>query len=410
MMDYEKIFNTAKEHGQEHLFRYYDELNEAEKRKLLTQAASLDYSIFDILGKKSEAENKRGVIEPLGAMEISEIEKSRNDYERLGFEAIRRTKVGAVLLAGGQGTRLGFDKPKGMYNIGVNKELYIFEQLIRNIMDVTVKAGVYIPLYIMTSDKNNEDTVCFFKEHDYFGYPEDMVKFFVQEMAPSVDYNGKIYMEDKCTISLSPNGNGGWFSSMKKCGVLDDVHEKGIEWLNIFSVDNVLQRICDPVFIGAVLKSGYVSGSKVVRKASPTERVGVLCLEDKKPSIVEYYEMTDDMVNLKNENGELAYNFGVTLNYLFRVDKLEDILNNHMPLHIVEKKIPYMDAAGNYVKPESPNGYKFETLVLDMIHLLDNCLPVEVVREYEFAPVKNATGVDSVETARELLRKNGVEI
>ena len=409
MKNYEKIFKTASEHGQEHLFRYYNDLSEAEKEKLLSQAESVDYSIFEALNKERVSES-RGHIEPLAAVEIDDIEKNKTEYEKTGLEAIRNVKAGAVLLAGGQGTRLGFDKPKGMFNIGITKEIYIFEMLIRNIMDVVNKAGCYIPLYIMTSDKNNEDTVNFFEQHNYFGYPKDMIKFFIQDMACSVDYNGKIYMENKYTLSLSPNGNGGWFGSMKKSGILDDVHSKGIEWLNVFSVDNVLQRICDPVFLGAVIASGFVSGSKVVRKAAPDERVGVLCLEDKKPSIVEYYEMTDDMVNLRKENGELAYNFGVTLNYLFRVDKLEEIMNNNMPVHIVEKKIPYMDNNGNFINPEKPNGYKFETLVLDMIHLLDNCLPVEIVREREFAPVKNAAGVDSVETARELLKKNGVEL
>ena len=151
-------------------------------------------------------------------------------------------------------------------------------------------------------------------------------------------------------------------------------------------------------------------GAKVVKKAAPDEKVGVMCLEDGKPSIVEYYELTDELMNAKDESGEPAYNFGVILNYLFREKDLEDIMRKNMPLHIVEKKIPYMDENANLVKPETPNGYKFETLVLDMIHLMDSCLPFEVVREKEFAPIKNKTGVDSVESARELLKKNGVEL
>jgi UDP-N-acetylglucosamine/UDP-N-acetylgalactosamine diphosphorylase len=262
----------------------------------------------------------------------------------------------------------------------------------------------------MTSDKNNDETIAFFEEKNYFGYPKDYVKFFEQEMAPSVDYNGKLYMESKDSLSLSPNGNGGWFYSMAVTGVLDDVKARGIEWLNIFAVDNVLQRIADPVFIGATLDSGRVSGSKVVRKAEPNEKVGVLCLEDGKPSIVEYYEMTQEMINSRQPNGDLSYNFGVILNYLFRVDKLEEIMNKKMPVHIVEKKIPYIDKQGKYISPEAPNGYKFELLVLDMIHLLDNCLPFEVEREKEFAPIKNKTGTDSVETAQALLKLNGVEL
>ena len=146
------------------------------------------------------------------------------------------------------------------------------------------------------------------------------------------------------------------------------------------------------------------------RKAAPDEKVGVMCLEDGKPSIVEYYELTKEMMDAKNAKGDPAYNFGVILNYLFGVSDLERIVGKNLPLHIVEKKIPYIDENGNLVKPEKPNGYKFESLVLDMIHELDSCLPFEVVREKEFAPIKNATGVDSVESARELLKKNGVAI
>ena len=228
-------------------------------------------------------------------------------------------------------------------------------------------------------------------------------------MAPSCDYNGKLYMEAKDTLSLSPNGNGGWFSSLIKAGLIKDINERGVEWLNVFSVDNVLQRIADPVFVGATINAGCVCGSKVVRKAAPEERVGVLCLEDGKPSIVEYYEMTDEIINSRNENGELLYNFGVTLNYLFKVDKLIDIMNKNMPLHIVEKKIPYINENGELVKPESPNGYKFETLVLDMIHLMDNCLSFEIDRKKEFAPIKNRTGVDSLDSARELMKYNNIE-
>ena len=275
---------------------------------------------------------------------------------------------------------------------------------------MTDAAGAYVPLYIMTSEKNNDDTTAFFAEHNYFGYPADQVKFFVQEMAPSVDFNGKILLEEPGRISLSPNGNGGWFSSIHKAGLLPEMHERGVEWLNVFAVDNVLQNIADPVAIGATLDGGYTSSGKVVRKADPDERVGVLCLEDGKPSIVEYYEMTDEIRNTRLENGELAYNFGVILNYLFRLDCLENILANNMPIHVVDKKIPYLDENGQLVKPETPNGCKFETLVVDMVHMMDDCLPTGVIRNKEFAPIKNLHGVDSLDSARELMRENNIEL
>lgn len=394
--------------GQEHLLAYYDELTKEEQEVLLAQIEKIDITLLDLL-KQDSKEVAKGKLEPLGAVTLEEIQNGKADYEKLGQEAIRAGKVGAVLLAGGQGTRLGLDKPKGMLNVGVHKKLYLFEQLIRNIMDVVNATGAWVPLFVMTSEKNNKDTVEFFKENNFFGYNEEYVFFFVQQMAPSVSYEGKIYMEEKGRISASPNGNGGWFISMVRAGLLDTVKKLGVEWLNVFSVDNVLQKIADPVFVGAVLKHNCVCGSKVVAKADPYEKVGVLCLEDGRPSIVEYYEMTEEMIHLRDKQGKLLYNYGVILNYLFSVATLEKIMNENLPTHIVEKKIPYMDAEGNQIKPDKPNGYKFETLVLDMIHKMENCLSFEVEREKEFAPIKNATGVDSLESARELMKKNGME-
>lgn len=376
-------------------------------KKLEKQLDEMDWSYLDLIHQK---EQKRGTFAPLGAMEIPEIEEKKTGFTRVGMDAIRNTKVGAVLLAGGQGTRLGFDKAKGMYNIGVTKELYIFEQLITNLKKVTAAANAWVPLYIMTSDKNDEQTRAFFEEHAYFGYDPAYIRFFVQEMVPAVDFEGNVLIESNDSLAMSPNGNGGWFKSLVKAGLDRDLEERGVEWLNVFAVDNVLQQIADPVFVGATIASGCVSGAKVVRKTNPYERVGALCLEDGKPSIVEYYELTPEMAEAVNENGSLLYGFGVILNYLFRLDKLLEIESRQLPLHIVEKKVPYLDENGVLQKPETPNAYKFETLILDMIYMMDNCLSFEVVREKEFAPVKNATGVDSVESARELLQKNHIVI
>lgn len=395
--------------GQEHLLQYFDELDEAQQTGLLNQIEALDLSLLDLI-KDGVKEVPKGKLAPLGAVTLDEIKEKKDTYKKRGLEAIRQCQVGAVLLAGGQGTRLGLDKPKGMLNVGIHKELYLFEQLVNNLMEVVKEADAWVPLFVMTSEKNNADTVAFFKEKDYFGYNKDYVFFFVQEMAPSVGYDGKILMEAKDRLSTSPNGNGGWFSSLVKAGLLDKINELGVEFLNVFAVDNVLQKMADPVFVGATLEAGAVCGSKVVAKADPNERVGVLCLEDGRPSIVEYYEMTDEIIHSRDDKGNLLYNYGVILNYLFDVKTLTDILNRSMPTHVVEKKIPYINEKAELVKPQEPNGYKFETLVLDMIHMMDNCLSFEVEREHEFAPIKNATGVDSLESARKLMEKNGIEL
>ena len=401
------ILDALRAHNQEHILTFYNALDDAGKARLEAQLANIDWSLFRILEHREEQAG-RGVIEPLGCLRIEDIEARKEEYRAAGLAAIRAGKVGAMLLAGGQGTRLGCTGPKGVFNIGVTHDLYIFEQLFQNTMEVVDEANTWIPFFIMTSDKNHDETVSFLKEHNYFGYNHEFLRFFRQDMAPSVDYDHKLLMEAPDRLALSPNGNGGWFSSLVKAGLLPEAKRHGIEWLNCFAVDNVLQKIADPCFIGAVITEGKVSGAKVVSKADPEERVGVLCLEDGKPSIVEYYEMTHDMAYAQDEAGHYLYNYGVILNYLFRLDKLEDILTRRLPLHIVEKKIPYIDPDGTLHKPETPNGYKFETLILDMIHMLDNCLSYEVVREHEFAPVKNKIGVDSVETARALLEKNGI--
>ncbi len=405
-MTYSEAYEKLAKFGQTHLLKYYDELNEEERTALLGQIAETDFSVVRV-GKSDEV---RGEITPIPCTELDEINAHRDEYMQAGLEEIRAGKVAAVLLAGGMGTRLGSDGPKGVYNIGVTHEVYIFERLIRNLMDVTDKAGNFVHLFIMTSDKNHDATVSFLNEKNFFGYDGNFVHFFRQEMAPAADYSGKVYLEEKWKLSTSPNGNGGWYSSMAKGGMLEIVKNEGIEWLNVFAVDNVLQRIADPVFVGATKLANCVVGAKVIKKAAPDERVGVICLEDGHPSVVEYYELTDEMMNAKTDDGKPAYNFGVILNYLFHVPELSEIVDKKMPLHVVEKKIPCLDPDGNYVKPDKPNGYKYETLILDMIHLLDTCLVFEVERQKEFAPIKNPTGIDSVESARELLALNGVEL
>ena len=408
-MGYQEAYDKLEKFGQLHVLKYYEDLSGYEKEELLAQIENTDFEVLKQCEHKAEL-NPRGEITPIEVMQLPEIEAKKDEYLRIGLNAIKAGKVGAVLLAGGMGTRLGSDAPKGVYNIGLTKDVYIFQRLIGNLMDVVRQSDTWIPLYIMTSDKNHEATTSFFKEKDYFGYNPEYVTFFMQDMAPASDYNGKVYMEEKYKMSTSPNGNGGWFLSMMKWGVVDKIKAAGVEWLNVFAVDNVLQRIADPCFVGATIATNSAVGAKVVRKNAPDEKVGAMCLEDGRPSIVEYYEMTEELMSAKDAQGEPAYNFGVILNYLFREKDLEEIAARKLPLHIVEKKIPYLDEDGSPVKPEEPNGYKFEQLVLDMIHELDSCLPYEVVRNHEFAPIKNKTGIDSVESARELCKENGIEL
>lgn len=405
-MNLETAKAYLQKHNQSQLLQYYDELSAEEQLRLLKQ---IEYTNFNIVKNIEISQSGSGngkITPPANTVSIEEAARRRIQFETVGLNVLAEGKVGAVLLAGGQGSRLGYDGPKGTFNIGVTRELSIFEQLMRNVSDVTSQTGRAFPLFIMTSTVNDVATRSFFKEHSYFGYPRDEIHFFIQDVAPACDYDGKVFLDDKGRISLMPNGNGGWYSSLVNNGLGRILERDNIEWLNVFGVDNVLQRICDPAFIGATILKRCRCGAKVVKKTSPDEKVGVLCTQDGKPSIVEYFEMPEDLKN-KTKKGELVYRYGVILNYLFNVHDLNLTLSGKLPYHLADKAIAHMEN-GVRVTPSKPCGYKFETLVVDMVRLMGSCLAYEVEREREFAPVKNATGTDSVDTARALLRKNGV--
>ncbi|MBQ9234364.1 MAG: UTP--glucose-1-phosphate uridylyltransferase [Lachnospiraceae bacterium] len=393
-----------KKYNQYKLISYINSLDNEKKEKIIDQIDKIDWSFL----APHKSYNQADDIKPIDILRSDVINEGISDYETYGLDAIRDGKLALVLLAGGQGTRLGYDHPKGMFNVGINRDLYIFECLINNTMKVVKKAGCFIPFCIMTSSINNEETINFFKEHDYFGYNPDFITFFIQESNPVTDFEGNILLASDDEICISPNGNGGWFSSMERNGLLDKILNSPIEWINVFSVDNVLQGIADPVFLGATIKSGKTCGAKVVAKAAPDEKVGAICTMSGMPHIIEYYELSEKMMNEKNPDGTYAYGYGVILNYLFPVKKLTHTLDSDMPLHIVKKAVPYMDYDGTFVTPDSVNAYKYETLALDLIHAMDSCLAYEINREKEFAPIKNKEGIDSIDTARELLKKNGV--
>jgi len=403
------IKEKLEKYNQKHLLKFENELTESEKQELYTQIESLDFSYLEELDRPQTA--SQDTITPINATTIQEIQERKEEFLSVGIKALKNYEVGALILAGGMGTRLGLDIPKGLYNIGKTKEVYIFQRLFENIMDVVKVTETYVPVFIMTSEKNDEITRKFLEEKNYFGYNKNFVRFFVQDMAPCVDYNGKILMEAKNRVATSPNGNGGWYTSLlnnkEAKQMLEDLK---IKWINIFNVDNVLQRIADPLFIGATIIGGYEMGSKVVRKADPYEKVGVMCLKNGHPSVVEYIDLPESMALETNEKGERVYDFGAYMNYLFSVEMLNRTKNEKLPIHVVTKKVEHIDEFGNLIKPEAPNAHKFELLCVDLVEHSRSCLVFEVIREKEFAPIKNKTGVDSVETAQALLEKNGYKL
>lgn len=399
-----------KKYNQSHLLKFENELTESEKESLHKQIETLDFSYLEELGTPKPTHDSSS-ISPINVMTMPEIEEKREKFVSVGIKALQHHEVGALILAGGMGTRLGSDNPKGMYNIGKTKEVFIFQRLIENIMDVVNITKTYVPLFIMTSEKNDEITRKFLEEKNYFGYNKDYIRFFVQDMAPCCDLNGKILLESKSRIATSPNGNGGWFTSLLNNSeakqMLEDLN---IKWINVFNVDNVLQRIADPVFVGAIISGGYQMGSKVIRKVDAYEKLGVMCNKNGHPSVVEYIDLPEFMALQTNENGERIYDFGAYMNYLFSVKMLHNIKNKKLPIHVVTKKVEYIDDNGILIKPEQPNAHKFEMLCVDMVELSQSCLPFEVKREQEFAPIKNKTGVDSVESAQSLLELNGYKL
>lgn len=408
-MTYEEAKAALAAIGEEQLLSHFDSLAKDAQEALLRQIEETDFSCLPLFAERGTAAG-RGKIAPIPAMQRPEIEAHAEEFRKQGMALLQAGACAAVLLAGGMGTRLGCSGPKGVVNIGLTRPVYIFQRLFESIGETAREAGCPFHFFIMTSEKNDEETQDFLREHRFFGYPEEYVHFFRQEMAPAVGEDGHVLLEAPGRIATSPNGNGGWFLSLLRAGFGRILEDEQICWLNVFSVDNVLQKICDPVFLGAVVSSGCASGSKVIRKANRDERVGVMCLEDGKPSVIEYYEMSGELLDAKDGQGEPAYNFGVTLNYLFLVPDLREIADRSLPVHFAHKAVPCIDAEGVPVRPEEPNGWKLEYFILDMVKQLPGCLPFEVVRENEFAPIKAKEGADSIDTARALLVKNGYRL
>ena len=404
-----QVIEKLKKYNQEHLLQFEDELSDEEKNSLYQQILDTDFSYLSKMNEKVIKEDI--AIDPIPSLKYTEISDYMADLEQVGIKAIQNNEVAVLLLAGGMGTRLGSDNPKGMYNIGKTKDVYIFQCLFENLQSVVNQAGTPIPFFIMTSEKNHEATTTFLKEHNYFGYDKNYIRFFIQDMAPCVDGDGKILLEEKSRLATSPNGNGGWFNSLLKNNDAREMLEKfDTKWINVVGVDNVLQKIADPVFIGAVISGNYNTGSKVIRKVNPTEKVGLMCNKNGITSVIEYTDMPEDKQSLRNENGELAFGLGIVLNYLFNVNQLHKIKDTALPVHVVYKKVNYIDKEGSHQTPSEPNAYKFEYLCVDMIELCGRCLPYEVLRNREFAPIKNKEGVDSVATAQALLEESGYSL
>lgn len=405
-MTYQDALQKLNEYGQGHLLKFYEHLEEDRQKKLLDQIEELDVAFIASLYQDLVINRDLAIDEELsfvGSKDLSDF--SSAEKQRLwgiGLDAIADGKVAAFLVAGGQGSRLGFSGPKGAYDIGLPSGKSLFQLQAERLRHIGDKAGRTIPWYIMTSPKNHADTIRFFEKHAYFGLDPKDVKFFPQGTLPSVDENGRILLDHRDCISSNPDGSGGCFRAFQHAGLLKDVAQKGIEYIFFYGVDNALVRVCDPYFIGFAIDQDKDITCKAVLKNHPAEKVGVFAYRGGRPSIIEYTELPKDLAMARDEEGRLLYGSGNILTHVFKLDFLASALDKKTPYHIAHKAIAYIDGTGTPVHPEKPNGYKFEALYFDLFRHADDMAILNVKREEEFSPVKNLHGVDSKDSAREM--------
>ena len=404
----ECIKKKLKKYSQEHLLKRYDELNENNQKELLKQIENIDFELIKNLYDNTK--NKKDLKEiQIAPIEYYDKQKLNGDYKNffeIGEKAIRNRKLAAVTMAGGQGTRLGHNGPKGTFDIGLDSHKSLFELLSDYLKEQGKKYDVTIPWFIMTSRENDKETQEFFAKHRYFGYEKDKnIFFFQQGELPMVDTEGKILIGEDGLIKEAADGHGGIYEALVKNGITKKMRELGAEWIFIGGVDNCLVKMVDPILMGIAIQKNVTVAGKSVVKANPKEKVGVFCRKNGKPSVIEYTELSEDIAEARNENGELVYGESHILCNLFNIDAVERMGNKPLPYHTAFKKATYIDKDGNKIVPDKPNAYKFEAFLFDAFGDLDDMAVLRVKREEEFAPVKNAIGEDSPETARELYRK-----
>lgn len=403
----EEIRATLKKYGQEHLLNHYDNLDDVHKQKLLKEIENINFELINSLYRNAEKEqkNENDIITPIEYLDKYKLNDDYKYYNDIGKKAIKEGKLAVVTMAGGQGTRLGHKGPKGTYDIGLDSHKSLFELLCDGIKEEAKKYDVTIPWFIMTSRENNKETVEFFEKNKYFGYQKDKnIFFFIQGELPMVDTEGKILIGEDGLIKLAADGHGGIYESLVKSGMTKKMQQMGVEWVFIGGVDNCLVKMVDPILMGIAIDKEVTVACKSVVKANPHEKVGVFCKRNGKPNVIEYTEITDEMAEQRDENGELLYGESHILCNLFSVGAIERMGAEPLPYHVAFKKASYIDKDGNLVQPDSPNAYKFEAFLFDAFGEVDEMAVLRVKREEEFAPVKNAdsAGVDCPKTAKEL--------
>ena len=405
----QETIDLLKKYNQEHILKLFEKLDEEKQNKLIEQIQRLNLDQITELynDTKKTIEFKESKIEPLKYLDKAKLtDEQKNTFDKLGEETIKSGKYAVVTMAGGQGTRLGHTGPKGTFKLDVyGKGKYLFEILTENLKEANKKYGVTIPWYIMTSKENNEETVKFLKKHHYFGYNPKYVTIFTQGELPLLDDQGQLLMGKDFKIKEASDGNGGTYSSLRKSGCLANMKEKGIEWVFIGGVDNVLLKMADVTLLGMAISKNVQIASKSIVKANPYEKVGVFGKMNGNPKVIEYSELPEKMAKEVDDNGELKYGEAHIMCNLYTIDAIEKISNKSLKYHVAYKKNSYIDDNGKEVIPEEPNSYKFESFIFDAFEFFDDIAILRGKREDDFAPVKNSEGVDSPKTAKELYEK-----
>jgi UDP-N-acetylglucosamine/UDP-N-acetylgalactosamine diphosphorylase len=396
--------------GQSNTLRFYDSLDDAGKKKLDAQLGGLDLdslkSIIETQVKVKAAIPIPQNIKPVAAYPNTPREDQKQlyaDAERRGMELLRGGKIAAFLVAGGQGTRLGYDGPKGEYPVTPISNKPLFQVFAEQLINWGKAAGRSIPWYIMTSDVNDGPTRAFFKKHSYFGYAPADVVFFQQGMMPAFSMSGEMLLDQKDSLALAADGHGGSLRALSKTGALADMKKRGVEHLSYFQVDNPLVHTIDPLFLGLHDITGSEMSSKTIGKAHALEKVGNFVFADGAVQVIEYSDLPEDLAKQTNPDGSLKFNAGSIAIHALRVSFIERLNAGgqlQLPWHRAEKKVPYVDASGAVVKPDKPNAVKLEQFVFDAIPLAKNAIVYETRREEEFSPVKNAEGADSPATCK----------
>lgn len=406
MGNVENAIEKLKKYNQEHVIEIMNSFTEEEKEAISEQILDMNFdtikSLYDELSKDDSKFGNN--IEPIHALRKEKIsEEELEKITNLGEDIIKSGKFAVATMSGGQGTRLGYNHPKGTFKIDVEPSpKYLFEIVCDTLKRANKKYGVIIPWYIMTSEDNNDEIIEFFEEQNYFGYPKESIKFFKQGQMPLISEDGKLLVGENKLIKEASDGNGGIFSSMAKSGCLADMEKKGVKWLFIGSIDNVLLKMADPCLIGLAEERGVKIATKSVVKNSPTERVGVICKQDGKVGVMEYSEIPKEYSEAVDEDGELVYGESHIMCNLFNMDILKELADKKLAYHKAHKKNSFIDKNGNVIKPEEPNSYKFEMFIFDSFEYVNDIAILRGKREVDFAPVKNKEGNDSPETAREL--------